>query len=325
MAKITAANIQNDILETNIKLVNVSRLITKTKYEYIAKASSIKTNTNILKTLLDSIQRENKKNVDAADKNEETLSKKIQRERIEEQQAQDQKKKDTEVNALVMSAALGLKAPSMLAQQIETPILQEREADGTNGRLSPDDLVAVGTVAGFPEGGPYWYGRTAYLRPSAANAFLEAKAAAAAEGITIIINSAYRSYEHQEAIQGKYSVVAPPGTSPHGLGFALDIEQGPGWNWMVKNGMRYGWKWMAIPNDEVHFEYVGGESEAEPVKRTVPKEISSTNNKLGLVAVVPQQQPLQPQYLVEQPQVASAPRIKLNTYKTNPFFITPTG
>lgn len=325
MAKITAADIQNDILDANIKLVNVSRLITKSKYEYIAKASSIKTNENILKTLLDSIKRENEKNVNSEKESEQTLAKKLQRERIDEHKAEVQKQKDFEVNKIVMTAALGLQTPGMLGQMAETPIIQEREPDGTNGRLGPNDLIAVGTVAGVPEGGPYWYGRTAYLRPSAGNAFLRAKQDAGAQGITIVINSAYRSYEHQEALQGKYAVVAPPGSSPHGLGFALDIESGPGFNWMVKNGMRYGWKWMAIPNDEVHFEYVGGESAAEPVKRKVPDKISQTKSNAGLIAVLPNVPSPEPQYFPEPQQVASAPRIKLNTYKPNPFFITPTG
>jgi hypothetical protein len=143
---------------------------------------------------------------------------------------------------------------------------------GENGRMKPDQLVSVGTLSGSPSGGPYWYGRNAYLRKSDAGpAFLRAKQDASKAGITVIINSAYRSIEHQKALQGQYAVVAAPGPSPHGDGIALDIERGPGWDWMAKNGPKYGWKWMQIPNDDVHFEYVGGgQSTAEPPKPITP-------------------------------------------------------
>ncbi|MFZ9353423.1 MAG: M15 family metallopeptidase [Candidatus Nanopelagicales bacterium] len=165
--------------------------------------------------------------------------------------------------------------------------------DGSNGKLTKDQLRAVGTLSSSPEGGPYWYGRTAYLRPDAAQQFIRAQQDAKSEGVTIIINSAYRSIEHQKALQGKYAVVAAPGTSPHGLGIALDIETGAGWNWMVKNGKKYGWKWMAIPDDEVHFEYVGGgQSVTQPVKKqrvVGQQEQASVSGNRQVVALVNQQ------------------------------------
>ena len=65
--------------------------------------------------------------------------------------------------------------------------------------------------------------------------------------------------ETKRAIQGKYAVVAAPGTSRHGEGTALDIQTGTaGYAWFVENGPTFGWRYMAIPGDPVHFEYVGG-------------------------------------------------------------------
>lgn len=177
--------------------------------------------------------------------------------------------------------------PSMLPQ------------DGSNGRLSKDQLTAVGSLAHPTDGGPYWYGRTAYLRNDAAQQFKRAQEDAKKEGITIIINSAYRSIEHQKALQGLYAVVAAPGTSPHGAGIALDIETGPGHDWLRKNGAKYGWRWMAIPNDEVHFEYVGGgQSIVEPKKKekNIPQEQASVGGGEQIIAVVNNSQPAsQPQ------------------------------
>lgn len=129
---------------------------------------------------------------------------------------------------------------------------------GENGRLKPSQLTRVGTLVG---GVDYqdWYGNGAYLRNDAAAAFLAAKEQAKKEGITIPITSAYRSLEHQRAIQGKYAVVAAPGTSRHGEGTALDIQTGTaGYAWFVQNGPNFRWRYMAIPGDPVHFEYVGG-------------------------------------------------------------------
>jgi len=131
--------------------------------------------------------------------------------------------------------------------------------DGTNGRLKPEELTRVGTLYGRPD---YydWYGDAAMLRNDAAAAFIAADAQAKREGITILITSAYRSLAHQQALidSKKYPVVAKVGTSRHGFGIALDIQTGtPGYDWFVKNGPKYGWKYMAIPGDPVHFEYTG--------------------------------------------------------------------
>ena len=147
--------------------------------------------------------------------------------------------------------------------------------NGTNGRLRQSQLTKVGKLSGRPTGGPYWYGNDAYLEHTAAKYFIKAKEAARKEGITITINSAYRSYEHQQALVGLYPVVAAPGTSAHGLGIALDIEVDAGWYWLKDNGSKYGWQWSQIPNDDVHFEFVGA-------PQLLSKTRSSTN--LGTLA-----------------------------------------
>lgn len=128
---------------------------------------------------------------------------------------------------------------------------------GQNGRLKQSQLTRVGQLSSSPTGGPYWYGNGAYLVHEAARWFMKAKQAAQKEGIYFTINSAYRSYEHQQALVGRYAVVAAPGTSAHGWGTALDIEVNDGWTWLKNNGPKYGWHWMQIPNDDVHFEYLG--------------------------------------------------------------------
>ena len=328
MAKITAADIQRDLLESQIKLGRISSMIQNVENTYTRLNASFKTTESLLKVVSRSIKDVEEEYDSDIEEQQETTAQKVRRVRLEEDKNERELKKDLDVNRTLMAALMGaptLATAGSLSMPSDDTEVEDEDQTGENGKLSPSQLIAVGQLSSSPEGGPYWYGNTAYLRPDAARAFIEAQQAAAVENITIVINSAYRSYKHQEALVGKYAVVAKPGTSPHGLGIALDIETGAGWNWMTKNGMKYGWKWMAIPNDEVHFEYVGGGS-AEPAESTKYEEISKSTNgsKLGLVVVEPQTEP-PPQTILQEPQYFAPRRIALNTYKPHPFFTTPTG
>jgi len=328
MAKITAADIQRDLLESQIKLGRISSMIQNVENTYTRLNASFKTTESLLKVVSRSIKDVEEEYDSDIEEQQETTAQKVRRVRLEEDKNERELKKDLDVNRTLMTALMGaptLATAGSLSMPSDDTEVEDEDQTGENGKLSPSQLIAVGQLSSSPEGGPYWYGNTAYLRPDAARAFIEAQQAAAVENITIVINSAYRSYKHQEALVGKYAVVAKPGTSPHGLGIALDIETGAGWNWMTKNGMKYGWKWMAIPNDEVHFEYVGGGS-AEPAQTISYEEISksTTGSKFGLVVVEPQSQTEPPN--IFQPPLSPAPRrIALNTSRPHPFFITPTG
>lgn len=77
-------------------------------------------------------------------------------------------------------------------------------------------------------------------------------AAAAQAGITLSLTSGYRSKAHQQRLWDEALVkygsasaarkwVAPPGTSNHQAGTALDINMGPGvHNWLRANGAKFG-------------------------------------------------------------------------------------
>ena len=49
--------------------------------------------------------------------------------------------------------------------------------------------------------------------------------------------------------------VAPPGTSNHGWGEAVDIFDSEGQTWMKANGKRYGWCWGEAQSEPWHFTY----------------------------------------------------------------------
>ncbi|MBL0887636.1 hypothetical protein HGK34_15345 [Myceligenerans sp. I2] len=71
----------------------------------------------------------------------------------------------------------------------------------------------------------------------------------AAFGRNLTINDSYRSYADQVAVAAsRGALAAPPGTSNHGLGQALDLGGGIStfgtaeYRWMVANAGKYGWK-----------------------------------------------------------------------------------
>jgi hypothetical protein len=137
-----------------------------------------------------------------------------------------------------------------------------------NGYLTSADLIKIKPLSS-PADYKDWYGNNAMLNPTAGKAFL---AAQQAYGKDIPINSAYRSYKHQENVKG--SVKATPGYSRHGVGLALDLEPNtPAYNWMVKNGPKYGWYYAKISGDPFHFEYRGGG--VKPIQ-SQPAQVSPT-------------------------------------------------
>ncbi len=109
-----------------------------------------------------------------------------------------------------------------------------------------------------------------WLSTDAATAFLAAERELKAQGISIDLLSAGRTYEHQVYLSehagepGISTVVAIPGTSEHETGNAVDIGNSD--NLQVRRTLNeHGFKWgnrfgdnKGIPNDPSHFTYVGG-------------------------------------------------------------------
>lgn len=76
-------------------------------------------------------------------------------------------------------------------------------------------------------------------------------------GQTMQVNSAYRTIAQQMLLYNdrfnNSNPVAPPGTSNHQTGLAIDIEDATGWEPYL---MQYGWN--PLPGDPPHFDYIGG-------------------------------------------------------------------
>ena len=77
-----------------------------------------------------------------------------------------------------------------------------------------------------------------------------------ARGETMLINSSYRTVAQQMLLyhdrHNNGNPVAPPGTSNHQTGLAIDIEDPRGWDpYLIEQG------WEPLAGDPPHFDYVG--------------------------------------------------------------------
>lgn len=93
-----------------------------------------------------------------------------------------------------------------------------------------------------------------------AEAFLRMRDAARRDGVTLRINSGFRTYEEQERLyrlyrQGRGNLAAKPGYSNHQDGKALDLNTAtPGvLSWLNRNAARFGFR-RTVPSEPWHWE-----------------------------------------------------------------------
>lgn len=118
-------------------------------------------------------------------------------------------------------------------------------------QYAPDDIVDIPTTYAF-EGNQ--------IREEVYEAFKEMADAAAEDGITLIVNSGYRTYEYQKELYEQYesangtdyadSYAARPNYSEHQTGLALDIvtygmtmdnfDESDTYKWLIANCTDYG-------------------------------------------------------------------------------------
>ncbi|MFB9956353.1 M15 family metallopeptidase [Cellulomonas denverensis] len=116
--------------------------------------------------------------------------------------------------------------------------------DGSNGHMPMSAMCAIGW-------GTDQLGFTQYLRCDAADALTRLNDAyRAVFGASLDLDLTYRSYQDQVAMKAALGgLAATPGTSSHGLGLALDVQEWPQtygfgterYTWLVQNGPSYGW------------------------------------------------------------------------------------
>lgn len=108
--------------------------------------------------------------------------------------------------------------------------------------------VVTGALGGFTNGAGEYSGPLAYrqgkpMRPDVALAFDRMAAAAARDGVSLIVVSGFRSNAEQArlfAANPDPRWVAPPGRSLHRLGTELDLGPASAYGWLAANAGRFG-------------------------------------------------------------------------------------
>ena len=151
------------------------------------------------------------------------------------------------------------------------------------------------------------------LNPSTMKAWERAVNAAAKDGVNLpmSVTSSFRSAKQQQelidrAAAGDPNVMtpAPVGLSPHGQGWAIDINYYSKANeWMRENGSKYGFKWQG-DKDPVHFDFWNNEPNdkwLQPGNRKwIPNNIAAPEKKNSSQITNPN---------IKQPNVSSAKNI----------------
>jgi hypothetical protein len=121
--------------------------------------------------------------------------------------------------------------------------------------LAPAVLPAA---AGGGYDGPLAYRQGKPMRPDVAVAFDRMERAARADGVTLLITSAFRSDAEQAVLFARHpdpKWVAPPGTSLHRYATELDLGPSIAYDWLEANAPRFHFL-QRYPWERWHFGYV---------------------------------------------------------------------
>lgn len=127
------------------------------------------------------------------------------------------------------------------------------------------DSVPAGPAQGYVDGRPTRITVTRLdgkpVEIHTAIAFERMRAAAQRDGVTIRINSGFRTMEHQQALyaafrRGTGNLAAVPGASNHQSGHALDLNTATAGvlPWLQRNARRFGFR-RTVPSEPWHWEY----------------------------------------------------------------------
>jgi hypothetical protein len=108
--------------------------------------------------------------------------------------------------------------------------------------VPPGALPGAGAAGAGEYGGPFAVRQGKPMRPDVAQAFDRMEAAAADDGVPLVISSAFRSNAEQARLFAAHPDprwVAPPGRSLHRLGTELDLGPPSAHGWLARNAPRF--------------------------------------------------------------------------------------
>lgn len=123
------------------------------------------------------------------------------------------------------------------AHRVEASAIAEAAAPARGGDAMP------ATASGGGYDGPLAYRNGEGVRPDVAAAFDRMAAAASRAGLTLVVNSGFRSDAEQAALFAAHPDprwVAPPGRSLHRCATELDLGPESAYGWLAANASRFG-------------------------------------------------------------------------------------
>jgi len=143
---------------------------------------------------------------------------------------------------------------SVDAHRVEASAVAEAAAPAVGGASMPS------MASGGGYSGPLVYRTGEGMRPDVAAAFDRMAAAASEAGLTLVVNSGFRSDAEQAALFAAHpdpTWVAPPGKSLHRCATELDLGPETAYGWLAENASRFGfvqrYSWEAW-----HFGFAAG-------------------------------------------------------------------
>jgi hypothetical protein len=116
------------------------------------------------------------------------------------------------------------------------------DAEAEAELVPPGIVPGVGAAGAGEYTGPLAVRQGKPMRPDVAQAFDRMAAAAAADGVHLIVVSGFRSNAEQAALFAAHpdpKWVAPPGRSLHRLGTELDLGPSAAYGWLARNAERF--------------------------------------------------------------------------------------
>src|SRR5262249_24778269 len=139
-------------------------------------------------------------------------------------------------------------APVRVRVTVRDAIAVGHEAEVPDTAIAEAELAAPGALPGGGPGnageyrGPFAYRQGKPMRPDVALAVDRLAAAARADGVDLIVSSAFRGDAEQALLFARHpdpKWVAPPGKSLHRLGTELDLGPPSAYGWLARNATRF--------------------------------------------------------------------------------------
>ncbi|MCW2968870.1 MAG: peptidase and DD-carboxypeptidase VanY/endolysin [Solirubrobacteraceae bacterium] len=138
-------------------------------------------------------------------------------------------------------------APTRVRVEVADPVIVKGGGEApvhvaAEAELAPPASLGTPGAGQGEYPGPFAYRQGKPMRPDTARAFDRMAAAARADGVDLIVVSAFRSNAEQAALFAAHpdpKWVAPPGKSLHRLGTEIDFGPESAWPWLVANGERF--------------------------------------------------------------------------------------